>query len=80
MATIILTVGTSLLYLIGDPRGPVVVWKKLMNQFEKKMWATMLDLCHKLLSLRLKDEESAQKHINIMTEFFDTLSVPGETV
>ena len=29
LATIVLTVEPSLLYLIGDPEDPVVVWKKL---------------------------------------------------
>ena len=38
---------------------PVVVWKKLANQFKKKTWAARLDLHRKLHSLRLKDGESA---------------------
>ena len=42
LATIVLSVGTSLLCLIGDPEDPVVIWKKLADQFEKKMWATRL--------------------------------------
>ena len=32
LATIILAVEPSLLYLIGDPEDPVVVWKKLQDQ------------------------------------------------
>ena len=36
LATVVLTVDTSLLYLIGEPEDPVIVWKKLANQFEKR--------------------------------------------
>ena len=34
----------KLLYLIGNPEDPVVVWKKLMDQFQKKTWANKLEL------------------------------------
>ena len=80
LASIVLSVDTSLLYLINDPTDPVVVWGKLAGQFEKKTWATRLDLRRKLHSLQLKDGESAQTHIKVMTELFDSLSVAGETV
>ena len=80
LATVVLSVDTSLLYLIGNPEDPVVAWKKLADQFEKKTWATRLDLRRKLHSLRLKDGDSAQEHIKVMTELFDALSVAGETV
>jgi len=60
LATIVLSVNTSLLYLISDPQDPVAVWGKLADQFEKKTWATRLDLHCKLHSLQLKDRESAQ--------------------
>ena len=69
-----------LLYLVGDTEDPVVIWKKLADQFEKKTWATRLDLRRKLHSLRLKDGDSVQEHIKIMTELFDALSIAGETV
>ena len=57
----------------------VVVWKKL-DQFEKKTWATRLDLLYKLHPMRLKGGDSAQEHIKAMTELFDSLSVAGENV
>lgn len=79
LATVVLSVDTSLLYLIGDPVDPVVVCQ-LADQFEKKTWATRLDLRRKLHSLLLKDGGSAQGHINAMTEIFDSLSVAGETI
>ena len=34
LATIVLSVETSLLYLLSDPEDPVVVWKKLEAQFQ----------------------------------------------
>ena len=40
LATIVLSVDPSLLYLIGDPEDPIVVWKKLADQFQKKTWVT----------------------------------------
>ena len=80
LATVVLSVDTSLLYLIGDPDDPVVVWKKLANQFEKRTWATRLDLRRKLHSLRLKDGDPAGEHIKLMTELFDALYIAGETV
>ena len=39
LATIVLAVEPSLLYLIGDPEDPVAVWEKLQNQFQKKSWS-----------------------------------------
>ena len=65
LATVVLSVDTSLLYLIGNPEYPVVVWRKLADQFEKKTWATRLDLRRKLHSLRLKDGDSAGEHIKV---------------
>ena len=44
LATIVLAVEPSLLYLIGDPENPVEVWKKLQDQFQKKTWANRLAL------------------------------------
>lgn len=36
LATIVLSVDLSLLYLTGDPEDPIAVWKKLGDQFQKK--------------------------------------------
>ena len=44
LATIVLAVKPSLLYLIGDPEDPVVVWKRLQDQYQKKTWANKLAL------------------------------------
>lgn len=80
LATIVLSIEPSLLYLLGDPESPVAVWKKLSDQFQKKTWANKLELRRKLYSLRLKEGEPVQKHIKIMTEIFDSLSVIGDPV
>ena len=74
------SIRTSLLYLIGDPKDPVAVWKKLQDQFQKKTWANKLELRRKLYSLRLKDGESVQEHIKTMTEVFEALAVIGDPV
>ncbi len=80
LAMIVLSVDPVLLYLIGDPEDPVAVWKKLADQFQKKTWATKLELRRKLHSLRLKDGDSVQEHVKAMTEIFDGLSVAGDPV
>ena len=61
LAIVVLSVEPSLLYLIGDPVDPVTVWKKLMDQFQKKTWANKLELRRKLYSLRLREGESVNK-------------------
>ena len=75
LATIVLSVDTALLYLIGNPEHPAAVWKTLAYQFEKKTWATRLDFHQKLHSMRLKDGNSAQEHIKTMMELFDALQL-----
>ena len=44
LATIVLSIDPLLLYLLGDPEDPAVVWKKLGDQFQKKTWANKLAL------------------------------------
>lgn len=78
LAVIVLSIDPSLLYLIGDPDDPIIVWKKLSDQFQKKTWANKLALRRKLYSLRLKEGESVQKHVKAMTEVFGALSVVGD--
>ena len=71
LATIVLGINPSLLYLIGEPEEPVEVWKKLRSQFQKKTWANKLVLCRKLHSLRLKQGEPVQELMKKMTERCD---------
>ena len=81
LAIIVLAVEPSLLYLIGaDPTDPVVVWKVLADQFQRKTWANKLELKRKLSSMRLAEGGSVQDHIKAMTEVCDELSVIGEPV
>lgn len=80
LATIVLAVDTSLLYLLDDPTDPVVVWNKLSDQFQKKSWANKLELRRKLYSTKLKDGDCVQKHIKNMTEIFNELAVIGDPI
>ena len=48
LATIVLAVEPSLLYLIGDPEDPIAVRQKLQNQFQKKTGANKLALRRRL--------------------------------
>ena len=38
LAIIVLSIEPSLFYLIGEPEDPVVVWRKLRDHFQKKIW------------------------------------------
>ena len=80
LALIVLSIEPSLLYLLGDPDDPVVVWRKLSDQFQKKTWANKLQLRKRLYSLRLREGDSVQEHIRKLTEIFDELAVIGSPV
>ena len=80
LAIIVLAIDTKLLYLVGDPVDPKVVWKKLADQFQKKSWANKLELKRKLFSMKLTNGGSMQEHLKAMTEVLDELSVIDEPV
>ena len=80
LATVVLSVDLSLLYLIGDPVEPVAVWKKLEEQFQKKSWVNRLNSRRKLHTLRLKDGQSVQDHVKTMLETFSELSIVGDAI
>ena len=80
LATIVLAVEPSLLYLIGDPEDPAVVWKKLQDQFQKKTWANKLALRRKLHSLQLRDGNSVQDHFKAMIELFNELAIARDVI
>ena len=61
LATIVLAIDPSLLYLVGDPVDPAAVWKKLAGQFQKKTWANKLSLRKKLVTMKLSDRESTSR-------------------
>ena len=52
LATLVLAVDPSLLYLLGEPQDPKTVWDILQGQFQKKMWANKLCLRRKLYRLK----------------------------
>ena len=79
-AIIVSSVESSLLYLIGDPEDPVAVWRKLSDQFQKKTWANKLQLRRKLHFCSIKDSDSVQEHIKLMTEIFNELSMIGDQI
>ena len=80
LATIVLSIDPSLLYLIGDPTEPTAVWEKLSTQFQKKTRANKLALRRCLHSLRLREGQSIQEHVKAITEIFNELSVIGDNV
>ena len=80
LATIVLSIEPSLLYLVGDPQEPSVLWEQLSEQFQKKSWANKLSLRRKLMDLTLNDNEPVKDHIKAMTEIFQELSVVGDHI
>ena len=80
LATIVLAVEPSLLYLLGDPENPVAVWQKLQDQFQKRTWANKLALRRRLHSLQLRDGQPVQDHIKAMTELFNELAIVGDAI
>ena len=80
LASIVLSIDPSLLYLLGDPQDPFVVWQKLCDQFQKKTWSNKLSLKRKLYGLKLKNYESVQNHIKTMMEIFQELAVIGDAI
>ena len=68
LALIVLSVNSTLLYLLGDPVDPVTVWQKLSDLFQKKTWANKLELTRRLYSLRQKEGDSVQEQVPKMTE------------
>ena len=70
LATIVLAIGTSLLYLLGDPQDPAIVWEQLSQQFQRRTCANKLSLRKKLFTMRLKEGDSVKEHIKRMTEVF----------
>ena len=80
LAILVLSVEPTLLYLLGDSEDPVVVWKKLLDHFQKKTWANKLELNRRLYSLKLREGDSIQEHMKRMVEIFEELAVIGDPV
>ena len=80
LATIVLAVDPSLLYLLGDPVDPAAVWKKLSGQFQKRTWANKLSLRKRFFTMKLSDSGSMKEYIKKMTEIFDELAVIAEPI
>ncbi len=81
LATIVLAIDPSLLYLLGaDPKDPKEVWKALADQFQRNTWANKLELKRKLFSQKLAEDGSVQDHVKSLTEIFDALTVIDEPV
>ena len=70
LAIVVLSIEPSLLYLLGDPQDPVVVWDKLSAQFQMKTWANKLALRRKLYSMQLKESHSVQESRQEVKTFY----------
>ncbi len=80
LATIVLAIDTSLIYLLGDPVDPTVVGRKLSGQFQKRTWANKLNLRKKLFTMKLDECGSMKEYLKGMVEVFDELAIVAEPV
>ena len=80
LSIIVLAVEPSLLYLLGDPQDPAVVWKTLEDQFQKKSWANKLRLRRRLYNLKVDEDQPIQKHLKNLSEIFQELAIIGYPV
>ena len=80
LATIVLAVDPTLLYLLGEPEDPKIVWDKLQGQFQKKSWANKLSLRKRLYAMRLDEGGSVQDHLRNMLDIFNELAIVGSPV
>lgn len=82
LAIIVLSIDPTLLYLLGDPADPKVVWEKIQDQFQKKTWANKLELRRRLYSMKLLDSDSrsVDEHIKMMTEVMSEMSIVGDPI
>ncbi|KAF2357662.1 hypothetical protein FHG87_011578, partial [Trinorchestia longiramus] len=62
LATIVLGVDQSQLFLLGEPTDPVEVWRQLQNTFLKKSWANKFRLKNKLFNMKLENGQNLQDH------------------
>jgi Zinc knuckle. len=80
LATIVLAVDPSLLYLLGNPTDPAEVWNRLEGQFQRKTWANKLELRKRLFGCRLANGGDVQDHLKAITEIFHELVVVGNPI
>lgn len=80
LATIVMAIQPSLLYLVGDPTDPKVVFDKLSSIFQKKTWSNKLRLRKTLYSMKLAANMSIHQLLKNFTEIFDELAIIGEAV
>ena len=80
LATIVLAVDATLLYLLGEMEDPKQVWDTLQGQFQKRTWANKLRLRKQLYALKLHEGGSVQEHMKLLTETFNELSIVGDTI
>ncbi|KAF2354185.1 Reverse transcriptase RNA-dependent DNA polymerase [Trinorchestia longiramus] len=80
LATIVLGVDQSQLYLLGDPTDPVEVWRKLQNTFQKKSWVNKFRLKKKLFNMKLENGQNLQDHLKVCVELFEELAIIGNAM
>ena len=80
LSIIVMAIDPKLLYLIGDPEDPKVVFDTLSNIFIKKTWANKLRLRKRLYALRLSPDSNVHDLLKSFTEIFNDLAILGDVV
>ena len=80
LAVIVLSIDPKLLYIVGDPTDPLVVWNQLQNTFQRKTWSNKLRLRRQLYSMKLNEGGSLRVHLKSLIELFGELAVVGDAI
>lgn len=80
LAIIVIALQPKLLYMIGHPKDPKVVWEKLQDTFQKKSWVNKLRLKRKLHNMKLKPGDDLHVHLKTFVDIFEELAVVGDPI
>ena len=75
LAKIVLEIDPNILYLVGDPWDPAVVWRLLQDTYMKNTWANKLALKRELYNRKMNNNDSMQSHLKTFTEIFEYLAI-----
>ena len=80
LSMIVLAIQPTLLYLVGDPTDPKVVYDKLAATFQKKTWSNKLRLRKTLYGMKLNAGMTVHQLLKTFIEIFEELAIIGEAV
>lgn len=80
MATLVMGISSSLIYLITSCDNPKDIWDTLRAQFERNTLANKLFLKRQYFTTKMKENQSLDAHLRNMKELTDKLATLGSAV